>query len=539
MVGGDLPGFFVVIVAVVISVATVAGQLDWAVLRSRPGGVAVLTIAALTGFVTWRWHQRGTLKDRGLRSLALAMPALVVVAAAVVGTLRGVPLGLEWFLNGDHPRHVVYVADTWAQGNLSYAVEAYPRGWHSALAAAWSVVGAGLHGAGVVHLLEVMAAASLLLSALLALGLAHLGHALGIRAGLSRDGSVCVGVIVGGLSLLNVFLANYQALGYENSLLSAVALVACGREVLLRAGSTIALVVCASGVLVVAHSWQLLLPSAALAALWCAVVTLRSHAAGPRRALVVLVPLTLAMAMPAFVAVVGSVGLEHAAEVGPRSPVPVAFLTLGLVALLGLTVARRDPAMTCLAVFTALPAVTALGLAAGLGLDLMRYYPSKLLWQTSLLVVSWLVVACALGLRAVVSHATTASAVRVAVGTTVGLLLIYAAVQPWGAQAGAWSTVDGRRVIAAVTAPGASNAKVVWLEDTLTTDAVTRSLLDVFRVEQTQKRSPQARVSIAEECGSLRAADRPVVLSTASEGDVRRRYSSCSSTLEILRVAVD
>lgn len=536
--GGDLAAVLVVALASVLSLATVAGWLGWTVLRGRAGALGVLATAAVVGVaVVWSARPPAT-RAGGVRALALALPALSVLAATVVGAVRGAPRGIEWFLNGDHPRHVVYVADTWVQGNLSYAVEGYPRGWHSALAAVWSVAGAGLDAAHVARLLELTAAASLLLSAVLALALAHLGHALATRVGLPGDASVGVGVVVGALSLLNVYLANYQALGYQNSVLGAVVMAVCCREVLVRAGTTVSLVVCASGVVVVAHSWQLLLPPVGVAALWCAVVALRSADRTARRAVAALVPLSLVLGAPGVLAVVAGVGLDHASEAGPDSPVPVVVLVAGLLAAVVVAVLRRDPRTTCVAVITVLPALTAVGLAVGLGLDLLHYYPSKLLWQTALLALPWLAVLVALAVAAALRRRPTAAPVaRGAVAVLAGLVTAYALLLPWGSQAGAWSTVDGSRVLAALTTPGAPGAVVVWLEDSPTTDSITRSFLDVLRVEQSRTRAPQARTSVEQECALLRAAERPVVLSTAAEAAVRDRYS-CVPDVVVVPVAL-
>lgn len=536
--GGDLGAVLVVVLAAVLSLATAAGWLGVTVLRGRAGALGVLVIASVVGVAFVRTAGALTSRASGGRALALALPALSVLGVAIAGVGRGAPRGLEWFLNGDHPRHVVYVADTWVQGNLSYAVEGYPRGWHSALAAAWSLFGAGLDGAHLTRLMTLMAAASLLLSATLTFVLAHLAHALAARSGLSSAASVGTGVVVGGLSLLNVFLANYQALGYQNSVLGAVVLGVCCREVLVRAGSVPSLLVCASGLVVVAHSWQLLLPPVGVAALWCAVVAVRSQGRAARGAVAVLVPVSLVLGGPGVLAVVAGVGLGHAAEAGPDSPVPLVILGAGLIATGCLAALRRDRVTTCAAVVTTLPALTALSLAAGLGLDLMHYYPSKLLWQTSLLALPWLAVSVGVAVVVVRRRSTTtAVALTRAVTVLAGLLTAYTVVLPWGSQVGAWSTVEGDRVMAAVTEPGASDAVVVWLEGSPTTDSVTRILLDALRVDETRVRAPQARLSVAQECALLQAADQPVVLSSAAEAAVRARYS-CARDVEVRPVAV-
>jgi hypothetical protein len=382
-----------------------------------------------------------------------------------------------------------------------------------------------------------MATASLVLSAALALAMAHLGHALATRVGLRGRAAIGVGVLVGALTLLNFALANYQALGYENSILAAVVLAVCGREALIRPGSTVSLVVSAAGTLVVAHCWQRLLPPVAVAALWCAVRALRGGERWPRRAVAVLVPLTLVLGAPGVLAVVSEVGLSHAMEAGPDSPVPLILLGPGLVSAFVVAVhRRRDGATTCLAVVTMLPAVIAMVLAVGLGLDLLHYYPSKLLWQSTVLSLPWLGVlgslAVAAGLRRVPSATNVISRL---VGVPVGVVTAFAMVLPWGSQLGVWSSVDGQRVMGAVTASGASDAVVVWLEDSPTTDSITRSLIDVLRVGRTRDRAPQARVSVAQECAMLQTAASPVVLSTASEAMVRARYG-CVHDVVVLHV---
>ena len=57
----------------------------------------------------------------------------------------------------------------------------------------------------------------------------------------------------------------YQALGFESSLVAAVVLAVCLRELLERPGSLSALLVCASSLVVMGHTWQLLLPVTGIA----------------------------------------------------------------------------------------------------------------------------------------------------------------------------------------------------------------------------------------------------------------------------------
>ena len=321
--GSDVPAAVVVTLATALAAATVAGWLGWKVLGGRVTAATLLIAAVVVAGTAVRYLRPTPVPTSRPATLILMVPAVSVLVAALVGQLRGAPAGLTWFLNGDHPRHVVYVADTWVQGNLTYAVEGYPRGWHSVLAASWSVLGAGLDPASVLVLLQLMAMTSLVLSALLALSMAHLGHALAQRLACGGQASVAVGFVVGCATLLNVFLGTYQALGYENSLLAAVVLAVCCREALVRPGSAVSLVVCGAGAVVIAHAWQLLLPAVAVAGLWCAVSALRRGDRAATALVVAMAGFVVLVGSPAVVAVVQGVGLAHATEAGPDSPVPI------------------------------------------------------------------------------------------------------------------------------------------------------------------------------------------------------------------------
>jgi hypothetical protein len=116
------------------------------------------------------------------------------------------------------------------------------------------------------------------------------------------------------------------------------------------------------------------------------------------------------------------------------------------------------------------------------------------------------------------------------------LLVAYGLLMPWGAVLGVWSTVEGQRVLDAVTTPDAPRAQVVWLESTPITDAVTRSLLDAYRAPGSSDRAPQAPLSVAEECRLLDAAPAPAVLSSAAGAVVRARYG-CVTGLDVVPVA--
>ena len=536
VLGGDLGASLVVVLAIIVSAAVVAAGLGWSVLGSRLGAVSVLMAAIAGGAGLMYWLRTPEPRRPGAGALVLAVPGLAVVVPAVVMGLRGMPEGIAWFLNGDHPRHTVMVATLWEQGNLSYAVGRYPGGWHAAIAAVWSATGAGLDSASVSRLLVEMALASLMLSAWITLATAHLGHALAMRAGLGRRTAFAVGLLAGSATLLNQVLANYQALGYENSLLAAAVLAVCCREVLVRAGTRMSLLVCSAGLVVVAHCWQLLLPPVVLAAAWCAWVAIRRGGVGEQVTAAVCGLAALAVGTPGVTAVVGGRGLASATLAGPDSPVPLTFLLVGSVAALAFSAFRRDGALRTFAAVTLLPVATAAALSLVLGIPILHYYPSKLLWHAAVLALPWVAVLGALAVGLTLERWPGASGVvRGVAGPLGGIFVVYTFLMPWGSQLGVWSTVDATRVLVALDTPSAKDATVVWLQDTVTTDSVTRILLDVLRVPDHQELALQSGLTVGQECALLGGAERPVVLSTAPADAVHERYA-CVPALAVLPV---
>jgi hypothetical protein len=127
------------------------------------------------------------------------------------------------------------------------------------------------------------------------------------------------------------------------------------------------------------------------------------------------------------------------------------------------------------------------------------------------------------------------------VGAASVLAVLYAAISPLGAFAGAWSTVDGTRVMAAVTSPRAAEAQVLWTSGTADasrqpdmTDTVGRILLDFYAGGRV--RTPQAPLDVAGDCELLRTAAAPAVLSDHDAAEVRQRYG-CVPGLALVAVA--
>jgi hypothetical protein len=462
---------------------------------------------------------------------AAAVPAAYLAALGLVLAVLPVPGGAGWFFDGDNPRHVVYAAETWADGSLGYARDPYPRGWHAIVATLWSAGGgAGLDPDGVERLVGLMASAIWFVWAALALATGLLTAALGRRLGVKGSWAVLAPLGAGACTLSVGFLAVYLANGYENSVLAALLLAAAAYEVVARCGSLRALVVAATAAALMCHVWQLLLPPAALAlavASWAHLRLVRSgHGRGSAGTIAACVVAgAVLVGAPGLAAVVSQTGIDHAVEAGVVAPLPHPWVALSLVAALWLAVARRrDLPLLAVAGMVLGTAVTALLLAALLDIPPTRYYPSKTLWQAALLGVPLVWAGGAAALSRLGRRVPAGRPATVAGGLLVALAVAWWLVTPVAALTGSWSTVRASRVLATVTAPGAAQAQVVWTGDR-EDDTIGRILLDVYRVELTRDRAVQEPMTVEQECAVLAAADRPTVLSDRPSREVAARYA--------------
>jgi hypothetical protein len=334
------------------------------------------------------------------------------------------------------------------------------------------------------------------------------------------------------------FLSVYQALGFENSLVGAVVLAVVARQVIDSPEHRLwSLIVVLGGVVVGAHAWQLLLPALGVVVVqqWSGLVRSRSRATVGVALLATL--LAALAALPGLLAVVQNLGIRHATDAGVEAPLPVALLLAGLISVSVLAVrGRGDRTLTLLWLITVVPALTAVAVALRVRIGLSVYYPSKLLWHSAALGLAPLAVVAVTAWSAMARHRIGAvwRSARVLGPAASVLAVAFALVTPAGAFLGAWSTVRGPDVVAAITSPGAANAQVVWL-GARGDDTISRILLDFYRIDRSPERTPQSPLSLAEECRLLRAASQPTVLSSAPPSRVRARYA-CVPMLDVERV---
>lgn len=522
----DLVAALVVALAVLVAVASLLGPLGL-----RPLAMGAPGIGSLLGFfgvtaTTYAWLRRdrhGHARPRPA-VLVTVLPALVL--AAYVGGARALPLGhrTEWYLGGDHVRHLIMTAGAQATGWLSYATESYPRAWHTVLAATWSAFGLRPED-DLAEVVDLSAMLVWLLSALLALATASLAATWAYRTGLTPGWSAVAGFTAGVITLTAPFLGNFQGLGLEGSLVSACTLAAVLRSQLVAAADPRTLIVAAGGVVVIAHSWQLLLPVVGLAALRSAVLVARSHGRVGTYGALALAAGSLAASFPSLVAVVTDIGIDHATDAGVQVPVPWVVLGLGLPAA-GWRAIRGSSWERWVLGLLAVPAVTGLALAAYVGITPETYYASKLLWHTATLMLAPLaVVAVTMGAGLAAARSRVASVSRVVAGGAAILGAAFASLQPAAAFLGMWSTAEGPAVVRLLTTPGAGHAQVVWSGGRRGTSTITRVLLDAVRSDPGPLRTPQRVLSVTEECDLLRASAVPTVLTDRREADVRTRYA--------------
>lgn len=533
---GDVGSAFTIALGVLVAVAQGLGAAGVRLLRPGTAGLATIVGFALVGAIAYALLLRDGRRQRSaakrVHQVWVMLPAVVLVAYVLM--VRAMPVGrrTEWYIGGDHVRHLLLTSEVQSTGSLSYAVDAYPRAWHTLLAAAWSALGLRPQ-TDIAAVVDVSAVLVWLLSAGLALTTSALGATLGHRLGLASRHAAAAGFVAGSVTLLPPYLGNYQGLGFETSLLAAGVLAAVLRAQLARPHSLATLAVAAAGVVVVAHTWQLLLPVVGLVAVHCAVgISRRSGRPAALRCLALAV-VVLGASAPSLFAVTTQIGVQHATDAGVRAPVPWALFAVGAVAAIGLAW-RAPPCARWALGLMAVPAMTGLALAAYVRITPDTYYPSKLIWQSAALLLAPLAVAAVILARRMIGRTgPTGSTARVLGGGVTVTVLAYALLAPIGAYVGAWSTADGAAVLRLLSTAGAGRAQVVWSDGALHTDTLTRVLLDAVRSGPAEPTTPHRQLSVAEECALLAGGD-ATVLTDQPDDAVRARYR-CAPNLTILR----
>lgn len=531
-----VPVLFVVALGAAVALGVLSAVLGLHPLTGPWGGrlFVLLLVMAVVAAARHVWTRRVLLPTTRF-PLAPTLPGLALIGYAAASRLLSPGHRAEWFLGGDHVRHLIFVVEEREAGNLTYASQPYPRAWHTLVTALWTSADARPNAAGLRSLVDLMATVTWCLPGVLSIATGVLAVELARRWEMPDSVASLAGLGAAAMVLWPPFLSNYQVLGFENSMVGAIVLAVAAREVAVRDGSWSAFVALV-GIVVCAHTWQLLLPAIGVAFLFLAWRPVRSGGWRSRGALVGSCIAAAAAAMPALLAVFTVVGIQHASDSEVEAPLPVALLVAGIASSTALLLRHRGRSpLTAVWLVSLLPGLTAITVAARLGIGITQYYPSKLLWHSAVLGLAPLAGVVVggwwrLGQRLPGFIARIFAPVGVAVGV---LALAFALITPAGAFFGAWSTVRGSVVLDAVTSPGAERAQVVWLGGIRQDDTIGRILLDFYRAGETVERTPQHPLDVLEECDLLQAVDQPAVLSIRPAESVRTRFG-CATKLEVV-----
>lgn len=543
-VAEELPVASVLVVGASLTLGELATLLDWRYLADTAQSRFILCIAGVGLALQAMAHPKA---DDGAADLvrmsapALWIPRLPAISMAAIGLASQLlPLARRaaWFIGGDHVRHLLFVVEEHVVGNLSYDVATYPRAWHTLIALLWSADTARLDSQGFLSLAGIMSTCVWFLYAMLTLATSSLAVEFSRRAHLNERLSASAGLGAGALILWPSFVGPQMVLGFETSILAALLLCVASRELLRGWGSGRSMLIIGVCVVVMAHTWQLLVPPLAAAFVAAALAYCTPHWSRRRMSTVALtVLLGSLVSAPGAIAVATRIGISHATEEGAVPAVPLGAIIISVSAATFVLIHyRRDTAMAVAGAMVILASASAFGVAAMLHISPKTYYPTKLLWSAIFLSLPIVCFAAVALCRSLATRFSSHSRL-VAVGFLAPLLVVVPASLTSSvlAATGHWAMVSPGLVLDAVATPRSSSAQVVWLAGDRTNGVIARILLDFYRVARTQERTPQPALTVAEECALLQRAPQPVVLSDAESVIVRSRYS-CVPELEVLAV---
>jgi hypothetical protein len=244
---------------------------------------------------------------------------------------------------------------------------------------------------------------------------------------------------------------------------------------------------------------------------------------------------SVAVSVPGLAAVASKVGVDHAAVGQVVAPLPAGFLVAALVAFAILLARRRTPALVAWAAPVLLTVLVGVLLAIRVGVPLTGYYPSKVLWTAAVLGLPAAGVVGSLGLRWVAGRDLP---LRAALGAPLAGLLLVAGGGAMGGPAaafdGAWSRVDSRTVLAAVTDQRSVGALVVWVPGDQWDSYFARLMLDFYRMPQQDQMTEQGDLDVTAECAAMLGSSERKLVTTADASQVAARYP-CAGSLTLVR----
>ncbi len=377
--------------------------------------------------------------------LLASLPAGVVLLLGAWMSRRSLTDAVGGLLLGwDNGAHILYSGEIARSGELSYDARPYPRGLH-ALVALFATARGRLTPTpdSFEALLRTQSLTVWVLFALLTLTVALTALRLSALRSLPSPLATTAALAAGLTALSPYFFSFTMQYGFETTIAVALVLAVLSLELLQSRTQHVLVLVGAAAVTATAHTYQLLLPVAALPLIVEGVRLLQRRPTG-WVAVAAASSLLLLTAVPPSWAVVRDAGVAVVAVPGAAAGLPVAWLLAGLAAATWLTCSRRrEPfLMSCMVLALLASALVSAWLS---GASLEDYYPRKLLWHVAMLTVPITCVAGAVLLRELTSQ-TAALFVRVlggaAGGFVVFVLTVLAVPGPYMAVSGGW-TVPG------------------------------------------------------------------------------------------------
>ena len=500
------------------------------------GGVAASWVALrrsrkhqLEGATTWRVPVVAVLPGIGAGILGAVLPL------GPVGSVAG------WFFAGDHLRHLPLVADVWHRGSLDPWTVSYPHGWHGMLAALWSLTTPDLMAEDLASLVSLMADATWFVVVLLSTGAGIVGYLVARRLLGPVLWSTAAGFGASATTWLPTFSGSYLVLGFETTLVGVLVLLAVAVEALTAWGSYRVFAVACLASAVMAHVWPLLLAPIVAVVVLSGLAALSSDGPPWRRypalaRLSALPGLAIIVSAPALWPFLGEAGVSQAGVAGDVRGLPAVWLAAAAVSTWVVSRrCRRDPGIAAYSVMVLSLTLSGLGVALVSGVSPSSYYPNKMLTAAIVLALPAVASLGVLVLRTLHGKTAVGRVAFVPACAAAGLLATAGFLSPLCGPLGLWSTVDGERVLAYVTAPGAGAAQVVWSGSSVLDDAAARSLLSFYRVSAQDGVPAYRAQGLALDCADLVAAAEPVVLSPRPDAEVRARFG-CAPRLRVVPV---
>lgn len=544
----NVPAATALVMAAVVVLVQVPAFTHWP--NFGITSVARVSVAGLcfgAGLVVWlRRRALSPLKVSELPEVVALSPALFLAGVGLWMATRPVTLATNWFFVwGDNVMHARNLSAIGALGRLDYSVGGALGGWLSFVSLA--VVSEPDKRGTTGGLLAVVATNAQMLWALYVLVSAATSltaMALVRHFGGHRWVAALAGLGAGAVMYWPQFFVFTMAAGFQTTVVLTFLLAVSAYEVLVAKPNELrTVVICSAAVVLTVHNYPLGLPIAGV--LWLGAMTRYREGRGwrvdrrDRAAILVIICSGLASA-PALQKLVGLVGPDGVAVSqgagGSVMRLPVEWVASGLLAAaLCVLWSRGSRAAGCVGFAVLVAFLEPIGAWLLLDVPLQNYYPTKLLWHVAALGVplvwAWFSLAGLWLIRRFgPRHAQLAVAAPVcvfAVTVVVGLGGVLPA-------AIGFLSHDNGRILNAATSPDAPRAQVAWRAgETKDEDWYIQRLVSTYSALRGLPPGLSIPVGLGEQCETLRAAAVPVVLTTASQTEVTRRFACAPGVVRV------